>query len=308
MVRESVVLADSHVHGPGGLLEEQNDAAPPVTMPPAGSGAGTQNVPAGVDEDGAGPPTTVVSLPRGRTALLVAAAAVIGLVAGVVAGYGVQTQRPPTPLPPLAQPGLTYPAAPLPKGKEPRPLTVAEDRSLKTDGDLRKLVISKPKGLRDAVMPTFQQGVLSADGWLSPDGYAREYLDEDSMFQYYVRQDIRRVAAADWVGGTPDEQIAVRLVQFRPGGSGGALQYAESQMEYMPTSRGAGNMGRPIKGSSNGRYYVYSAQSASDGEGGYHARALGYRGDVMFDIHIFDAEPISETDIRTLAERQLGRL
>ncbi|OKK08719.1 hypothetical protein AMK26_03515 [Streptomyces sp. CB03234] len=236
-----------------------------------------------------------------------ATAAVIGLVAGVVVGYGVQAQRAPTPLPPLAQPDVTHPAAPLPKGKEPRPLSVAEDRSRRTDGDLRKLLIGKPKGARNAVVPTFRKGVLPSDGWLSPDGYAREYVDEGSMFQYYVRRDIRRVAAADWVGGGSDEQVAIRLVQFRPGAFGGADWYAESQLAYMPKSRGAGNPGRPIKGSSNGRYFVFSTEGGSRG-GSHHARALGYRGDVMFDIHIFDADPINETAIRSLAERQLERL
>ncbi|MEV8534780.1 hypothetical protein [Streptomyces sp. NPDC051211] len=45
----------------------------------------------------------------GRTVALIAAAAVLGVLAGTVTGYAVQLDRAPTPLPPLAQQHLPAP-------------------------------------------------------------------------------------------------------------------------------------------------------------------------------------------------------
>ncbi|OAH13302.1 hypothetical protein [Streptomyces jeddahensis] len=245
---------------------------------------------------------------RGRTALLLATAAVLGLVAGIAVGYGVQAERPPTPLPALAQPGLAYPAKALPEGKEPDPLSDKEDRGRRAAGDLRKLLIAKPAGAREANASIFEGGSLPDDGWLTPADYAFEFVSEGSMFEGFVEDDIRRIAAADWGRGQYG-QIAVRLAQFRSGAGLGAVDFAESQLDYMPgAERGAGNAGHPIKGSGNGRYFVYPVENKPGYLPVYKARALGYRGDVMFDIHIFDTKPISKKDIRTLAERQLERL
>ncbi|CAM5479853.1 hypothetical protein STANM309S_03633 [Streptomyces tanashiensis] len=40
----------------------------------------------------------------------------------------------------------------------------------------------------------------------------------------------------------------------------------------------------------------------------YEARAYFHRGDIAVEIFVGDTEKISEKDIRSLAERQLGRL
>ncbi|MFF9870155.1 hypothetical protein ACF1G0_33060 [Streptomyces sp. NPDC013953] len=236
-----------------------------------------------------------------------AATVFLGIVGGTVVGYGVQAQRAPTPLPALAQAGLAYPEKPLREG--PEPLGVEEDRARRTGGDLRKVLIDKPKGARDAVVATFEYGELPHDGWLSPDTYAKEYLAPDAMLRFQLSQGIRRVAAVDWESSRNHDKVAIRLVQFGPGFGTGAAAYAEDQLGYMAKAEGAGNPGRPIKGSGNGRCFVYPVEhKPGRAEGLYHARALGYRGDVMFDIHIFDAEPISDADIQSLAARQLERL
>ncbi|MGJ3560129.1 hypothetical protein ACR6C2_22135 [Streptomyces sp. INA 01156] len=84
--------------------------------------------------------------PRGRTTLLIAAAAVLGVVAGTCTGYLVQAGREPTALPSLSQPVLTQKKQK--EGQEPAPLSAAQDRRVKTDGDLRKLLLKKPRGAR----------------------------------------------------------------------------------------------------------------------------------------------------------------
>ncbi|MFD8967536.1 hypothetical protein ACFV0C_21510 [Streptomyces sp. NPDC059568] len=239
---------------------------------------------------------------RGRTALLIAAAAVLGIVAGTATGYAVQADRAPTPLPMLAQPGLAYPAKSLPKGKEPEPLSAEEDSQVRTDGDLRKLLLKRPAGAREST----EAG--AADGWLSLDEYARDFEEPGFMFEDLAGAGFRRAAGASWEQGEYRETEIV-LVQFRPSMSLGAGSHALMQQGYMHASwRGAGNTGDPIKGSSNGRYYVYDVKREAGYLPQYRARAIAQRGDVMFDIHIYDTEPISKKDIRTLAERQLERL
>lgn len=241
--------------------------------------------------------------PRGRTTLLIAAAALLGIVGGTAVGYRIQAERPPTPLPPLDQPGLAYPAKPLPKGKEPAPLTAAEDRRVKTDGDLRKLLLPKPKGARD------NEFSVTRD-WQGLESYALDFEDEEYMFERLAEGGVRRVAATGWTEGEYNDTY-INLVQFRSSYDHGAREHAEDQQRYMPdkdNEAAAGNEGDPLKGSGNGRYYLYPVERKPGYEPSYRARAIFYRGDVMVDIHMFDTRPISKAAIRTLAERQLERL
>ncbi|MFD7444568.1 hypothetical protein [Streptomyces sp. NPDC059909] len=237
---------------------------------------------------------------RGRTALIITAAAVIGLVGGTAVGYGVQADREPTALPALNQPNLAYPAKPLPDDKRPAPLSAAEDHKVKTDGDLRKLLLAKPSGARKADWWWLN------DGWVDTAGYALDFESEDYMFETLVEADIRRVAAVAWEQGE-FKNTNIRLVQFRSGE--GAREHAEGQHGYMPEDEdGAGNEGDALKGSGNGRYYVYKVQEKAGYLPLYRARAIFQRGDIMVDINIFDTKRISKNDIRSLAERQLERL
>lgn len=239
---------------------------------------------------------------RGRTTLLIAAAAVLGIVAGTATGYTIQADRAPTPLPMLAQPGLEYPAKSLPEGKEMEPLSAEEDSRVKTDGDLRKLLLPRPSGVRESAVP------WTSDGWLSLGGYARDFDSPDYMFGELAGGDLRRVAGASWEQGE-NRATSIVLAQFQAGASLGAADHAETQHYYMPDDEdGAGNDGDPIKGSGNGRCYIYKVERKAGYLSQYHARAIAHRGDVMLDIDIFDTEPISKKDIRTLAERQLERL
>ncbi|MET7858762.1 hypothetical protein ABZS81_16380 [Streptomyces sp. NPDC005318] len=246
------------------------------------------------------PTPTAARRPRGRTALLIAAAAVLGIAGGTAVGYGVQADRAPTPLPALSQPDLGYPAKALPADKVPDPLPVSQDRQLKTDGDLRRLLVDRPSGARKS--PRWQ------DGYESLPEYALFYDSEDFMYETLAKSGIRRVAAVGWRQGQYRD-TNVHLVQFRSGSMLGASELLDGQLDYMPYAEdGAGNGGDPIKGSGNGRYYLYKVKNKPGYMPSYRARALAQRGDVMLDINIFDTAPISKKDIRTLAERQLERL
>lgn len=242
--------------------------------------------------------------PRGRTALLIAAAAVLGIAGGTAVGYDIQAGRAPTPLPVLSQPDLAYPAKALPAGKAADPLPASQDRRVRTDGDLRKLLADRPAGWSDDDGSALSFG----DGWLAVDEYARSFEEEGPMYEYFLEVDIRRIAGAAWKRGQ-HRTAETYLVQFGSGTVQGAQDFAEGQLSYMSgTEIGAGNDGDAIKGSGNGRYYLYEVERKPGYLPSYHARATVYRGDIAADIHIYDTVPISKKDIRTLAERQLERL
>ncbi|MFE6101210.1 hypothetical protein ACFVQ4_14700 [Streptomyces laurentii] len=242
----------------------------------------------------------VVAPPRrvGRTVALIAVAAVLGIVAGTAVGYGIQAQRPPTALPALNQRDLAYPAKPLPKGKEPEPLSAAEDRGLKTEGDLRDLMLPKPKGAR-------LSGRVPKDNRLSVTSYAADYDNPGSALSYLLGNDVRRVVATSWSTGM-FKSTTIDLVQFRPGDREFAAEHAEDQRSYLAEEAGA-TVGT-IKGSRDGRTYVMPAERRPGYLDFYMARAVFHRGDVMVDIVVTDTKKISQKEITSLAERQLERL
>ncbi|MFF5976677.1 hypothetical protein ACFY7C_34750 [Streptomyces sp. NPDC012769] len=236
----------------------------------------------------------------GRTVALIAVAAVLGIIGGTAVGYGIQADREPTPLPALNQPGLAYPAKPLPKGQQPVALSAAEDRQAKADGDLRKLLVPRPAGAREAEF-------APDDGWQDLASYAAGFKDESWMLEFLNESAVRRIAVRAWDSGE-HRTTTVQLVQFRPSDLRGAVDHAEDQMSYMDEEKYAGNGGDALKGSGNGRYYLYPVDRKAGYLDLYQARAIFQRGDVMVDIHIFDTKKISKNDIRTLAEKQLERL
>ncbi|WP_179500235.1 hypothetical protein [Streptomyces sp. WZ.A104] len=243
--------------------------------------------------------------PRGRTTLIITAAALLGISGGVAVGYGIQAERPPTPLSALSQPGLGYPAKALPADRVPAPLPVAQDRQVKTDGDLRKLLVDKPKGAKKSLADELGIG----DGWATLPEYAQDfYKDPNYMFESLAGGDFRRVASASWRRGQYGD-IQVQLIQFRSGDLLGASDHVADQVAYMDEEKGgAGNLGHAIKGSREGRYFLFPVEREAGYLPSYRARALAVRGDIAMDINIYDTVPISKKDIRTLAERQLERL
>ncbi|MFF8607985.1 hypothetical protein ACF06X_18810 [Streptomyces sp. NPDC015346] len=235
----------------------------------------------------------------GRTVGLIAVAAVFGVVGGTAVGYGIQAERAPTPLPALNQVDLPYPS-PLPKGQEPKPLSAAEDRKVKTDGDLRKLLLPKPAGAKKAEF-------ADADGWMSLAAYADEYDHPDRALSYQLGNGFRRVATTSWKTGAY-RTTEIRLVQYRSSDLLSAQDHVEDQMDYMPQEDYARSEGEPVKGSTNGRYYVFPVRQKPGYLDHYQARAYLYRGDIAVEIFMHDTKKISAKDISSVAERQLGRL
>jgi hypothetical protein len=227
---------------------------------------------------------------RGRTTLLIATAAVLGLVAGTCAGYLVQADREPTELPSLSQPVLAQA-----EGEGPEPLSAARDRQVKTDGDLRKLLLKTPSGAKDVTKLT------GDNGWLDIGDYANALTESDEMFPELVESEFRRAAATEWAVGN-SYGVEIRLVQYR-------------QEEHVAAKYRAGNWlvpgteDWPVPGTGDGKAYVTLKPTAKPGyRPVYKAEAHAWRGDIAMEIWIYSSKTIPKALIMDLAKRQMERL
>ncbi|MEV7543168.1 hypothetical protein [Streptomyces sp. NPDC089915] len=234
---------------------------------------------------------------RGRTTALIAAALVLGAVAGTVTGYAVQYDREPTPLPPLAQQKLDTPKAQAPNDAT-TVKSINANRWHKTDDDLTKLLVDAPAGAK-----------VEFDGYDTLDSLATTFEKPNGALRDFVRDGLRRVAVRTWTQG--DVRVEVRLVQYHD--YSGADGYHREQSNYMPNKDFAGNGGVAVPGVSAGLGHVWVYSDTSQ-EPGYapvrEARALVRRGDVVLDLFYTDERggQIAEGDVLELAKRQLERL
>ncbi|MFF7789594.1 hypothetical protein [Streptomyces sp. NPDC007991] len=232
---------------------------------------------------------------RGRTASLIGAAAVLGLVAGTCAGYLVQVDRAPTKLPSLSQPTLAQA-----KGEGPEPLSAARDRRVRTDGDLRKLLLEKPRGARDA------EYLMGDDGWLALADYVGFYDRPDEAFGEIVSDEFRRAATTGWLVGSTYE-VEIRLVQYRQEETLAAAENVRTNQYGAEDEDGTDSWAVP--GSGNGRVYVHTRPDTKPGYVPlYTAEAHAWRGDIALEMWITDTKPIPKAKIMDLAERQMERL
>ncbi|MET8449982.1 hypothetical protein [Streptomyces sp. NPDC005209] len=243
-------------------------------------------------------PQAFAPLPRrrGRTTLMIVTAAVLGVVTGACTGFLIQAGREPTALPPLSQPVVDQA-----KG-EPEPLSAAQDRRVRTDGDLRKLLVPRPEGARDT------KYVVDVDGWVDLPAYADSYKRPGNAFNNLVDDEIRRVAATSWrVGDAHD--VEIHLVQFRQESKPAASEWAANGSYWAEHRGDARSWPVPGTGDGNGMAFV---QDTPDRKAGYlplyMAQAYAWRGDVCMEVEIYDSRPIPKAEIMELAERQLGRL
>ncbi|MGW3253644.1 hypothetical protein ACWDCX_24165 [Streptomyces fungicidicus] len=231
---------------------------------------------------------------RGRTAALVAVAAVLGVVAGTCAGYLVQADREPTELPPLSQPVL-----PQAKGGAPEPLSADEDRRVKTDGDLRKLLIKKPRGAKEADWP------MGGDGWLELAGFAGYYEEPGDMFGGLVMDGFRRAAVTGWSGN--DHSVEIRLIQFRQEETLAAAETVDNSQYWADDEDNTDSW--LVPGTGEGRVYVHNSPDRETGyEPVYGAEAHIWRGDIAVEIWVYGSKPVPKKMIMDLAERQMERL
>ncbi|MGX2995642.1 hypothetical protein JNUCC64_15325 [Streptomyces sp. JNUCC 64] len=228
------------------------------------------------EEPGGGPrpQPRLLLRPWRRTLTFLATAVALGLVAGTCAGYLIQADRTPAPLPPLSQP--VVPTAP------PGDHALA-DPADRTDGDLRELLLAKPRGARE----------VRAPGWVGLDENLLRYRDPPARLGTLIQHEFRRSVAVQWV--IDGRHVSIQLDQYHNGRTHGLPRILGF---YTPRAS-------DIPGSGNG--VVYSGKEP-DASRKYLSESLAWRGDVSMYIWITDDTPVPEKEIRELARRQVARL
>ncbi|MBE4738096.1 hypothetical protein PV383_24015 [Streptomyces caniscabiei] len=232
---------------------------------------------------------------RGRGVLFVAGAAVLGMIAGTCAGYLVQADREPTELPPLSQPVMDRA-----EGEGPEPLSAAQDRKVRTDGDLRRLLLKKPAGAKKA------EWLEGADGWMTMADYSGDFTEPNDKFGALVNDEFRRAAVVGWEVGN-SYNVEIRLVQFRQHNSMAADDSSNNHQTWAEEQPDADSWA--IKGTGDGMAYVHTRPDTEPGyEPMYRAEAHAWRGDVAMEIWVYGGKQVPKKMIMDLAERQMERL
>lgn len=232
---------------------------------------------------------------RGRTALLITAAAALGLVAGACTGVLVQAGREPVKLPPLSQSALARGT-----GKAPKPLSADQDRQVRTEGDLRDLLLKKPREAEEV------DWLESSDGWMDLVGYAGTFKNPQRAFEHLLRSEFRRAAVTGWeVEGA--YSVEIRLLQYRQEEVRGAAGANASGQRF---AGGEGADDWTIPGTGDGRVFIDEQPRSGPGASPYPytAQAHARRGDIAVEIWVSGAKRIEKKTIMSLAERQMERL
>ncbi|MFC8519831.1 hypothetical protein [Streptomyces sp. NPDC057257] len=217
----------------------------------------------------------------------------LGVVAGTCTGYLVQADREPTKLPSLSQPVLAQAG-----GDGPEPLSAAQDRRVKTDGDLRKLLLKKPGGAKAASW-------LDGGGWMDLAEYADTYEKPGNMFGDLVGDEFRRAAVTGWEKG--NQTVEIRLIQFRQQESLAAADTTDND-QYWADAKGSTDSWT-IPGTGDGTAYVHNKPETEPGYLPlYSAEAHAYRADIAMELWVYDTRPITKAKIMDLAKRQMERL
>ncbi|MFF3845970.1 hypothetical protein [Streptomyces sp. NPDC002328] len=234
--------------------------------------------------------------PRGKrtTARLIGGATALGVLVGVCAGYVVQAGRDPK-LPTLVQPAL-----PQARGPEPEPLSAAADRKVRNDGDLRELLLEKPRG---AITPDW----VLPQGWADLETYASSAEEPEEAAAELAEKEFLRAAVTGWDVGSHDVEIWLaqygqKAAPTAPADDTGSARYwAETDLDVVS---------RPIPGTGEGMAYVHPQPVSEPGGGApfHSAEAHAWRGDIAVHVWIRADAPIPTETIVNLARRQLERL
>ncbi|WKV73280.1 hypothetical protein AW27_018190 [Streptomyces sp. PCS3-D2] len=247
------------------------------------------------------PDTSATSVPRRRplrrTTLLIAGAAVLGVLAGTVTGYAVQYHREPTPLPPLAQQKMDGPKPAAVNDATSR-RSINANRWHKADDGLAKKLLELPGGAQDGF-----------SGPASTDTFSADYFLEPSHGVGSLIRQAGRLATARW-SENDRNFIEINLLQFRD--RGGADDFYADIVQYMPGKDNAGNAGKELPGvpADFGHLWI---DSTAHQEPGYHplrqGRAVVRRGDIVMSVEYTNNRgSVDEKALVELAKRQMERL
>ena len=233
--------------------------------------------------------------PRGRTAIIMTAAVLLGVLGGGAVGYDVQCHRTPTPLPPVA---VAQPQYPLTHAAQPS-LSPAEDDMVKTDGDLTKLLLPAPSG----ATPGIPGGSIVSYWNLAQ--YSEQFVVPGNEFSELADHGFRRAANANWTQGN-NQFCMIDLVQFDHADEGGALQ----QMQALSSSGSAwaGGPSVQLPGSDNDVVFAGTKSHTSGATTFYEGRGYGVHGDIAVEVDFQSSSPVSAQTMQDLLQKQMGRL
>ncbi|WP_237545833.1 hypothetical protein [Streptomyces sp. SID1046] len=250
-------------------------------------------------KEGESAPESDTSVPRrrvGRTALLIAGAAALGVLAGTVTGYAVQYHREPTPLPPLAQQKMAVPQPQAMNGATTK-RSINANRWHQADEELAKKLVEVPGGTQD-----------SFSGPVSPDAFSADYFAEPAGGLGGLGRKIKRIATARWAEGDSDV-VEIHLLQFRD--RTGVENFYSGVLDYMPDAEHAGNAGKEFPGAPADFGHMWISELRQ--KPGYHPMRLGRvlvrRGDTVMSVKWTNHRgDVDEKALVELAKRQMERL
>ncbi|WP_405018554.1 hypothetical protein OHV05_17695 [Kitasatospora sp. NBC_00070] len=277
------------VRAPGTAPEPEPAPEPETAQIPhqAGEFGSAELLAAGTEEQ----PPAAPRRPLGTGRLLLAALLVGPLLGGSV-GYAVQAARPATPLPGLPVAAPQYPTAPA----DEKAVADGTLKPLEIDGDLRKLLITKPDGAED--WDNYGRGDDS--GWISAGERAMSYGNSDNVFRRMLREGFRRDAIVTWRKG--ETRWRVELIQYQSDKASSAGQLALERDDNGATT--------PLPGTASGVYltppeahtYVESTEKY------YFGQALARRGDLVMRISVYAPAQVNADELKDVAKRQWERL
>ncbi|MFI1286202.1 hypothetical protein ACH4U5_36505 [Streptomyces sp. NPDC020858] len=233
-----------------------------------------------------------------RATLLIAGAAVCGVLAGTITGYAVQYHREPTPLPPLAQQKMASPKPQAMSDASTR-RSINANRWHKADEELAKKLLDVPGGA---------QTEFSGDAPV--DLFAAMYYEDTSDgLGSLISDRVQSIASARW-SESDRNFVEINLLQFHD--RDGAEGFQTGVEHYMPTKEYAGNAGKEVPGVPEDFGHLW-VDSKAHQEPGYHplrgARAVVRRGDIVMSVEYMNNRgEIDENALVELVKRQMERL
>ncbi|MFJ7592878.1 hypothetical protein ACIQZO_37005 [Streptomyces sp. NPDC097617] len=234
----------------------------------------------------------------GRTTLLIAGAAVLGVLAGTITGYAVQYHREPTPLQPLAQQEMAA-AKPQAMTDATTRHSINANRWHKADEELAKKLVDVPGGAKSNF-----SGVASLDMFA-----ATYYEDASEGLGSLITSQVQGIATAAW-SESDRNFVEINLLQFHDRNEAEDFQLGIEH--YMPTKEYAGNAGKEVPGVPEEFGHLWVDSKAQE-KAGYHpirgVRAVIRRGDIVVTVECTNNRgEIDESVLLDLAKRQMERL
>ena len=271
-------------------LPSAADGQPPVPAAEALPPSPGKEFPTAASET---PPPVVKPRRRGRTTLLIASAAVLGVLAGGGLGYRIQQQRTPTPLPPLTGPVLAQPKG---AGAAPKTLPASQDSDVIFDGNLLKLLVPTPKGAKE-----------EDRDWESLADYAERFTKPAGAFVEFAGDDFRRAADASWMVGH-HTVVTVELAQFRDDASPYAPERISDQSMFNDDDPQLGDS-HDVPNTLDGKAWGSDKPERRAGyEPVYYGHGLARVGNIVIEVFVASDRPVQAGTVSSLVTKQLERL